>query len=102
MRNPNRNIIVLATLFISSLAVMLFLYTGYVIDVKPSGGFVRNIVTNVLTDSMIVALPFNSYYFAGNAEGKIYLGNETAPLHLLSLAERKLVSARIDAPDIGR
>lgn len=78
---------------------MLVLYTGYVIDVKPSGGFVRNIVTNVLTDSIIVGLPFNSYYLAGNAGGKIYLGNETAPLHMLSLTERKLVSARIDAPD---
>lgn len=99
MRGPKRSIIVLAALFISSVVVMLVLYTGYVIDVKPSGGFVRNVEANVFTDSIILALPFNSYYLAGNAGGKIYLGNETAPLHLLSVTERKLFSAQIGAPN---
>lgn len=99
MKTTKSNVIVLLVLFIIGVAVVLLVYTAYVLDEKPYGGFTRNIVANMLTDSVVVALPFNSYYIAGEVKNTIYLGNQTAPLHVLSLSEGKLVSMNISVQE---
>ncbi len=48
---------------------------------------------------------YNSYYIAGATEGKIYLGNVTAPLHLMildtTLRKKRTVTLRLDKDSIA-
>lgn len=50
------------------------------------GGFQRNFQSDFLSDRRIADIGFNSYYIAGLTRSRIYLGNVTAPAHLLSLS----------------
>jgi uncharacterized membrane protein YphA (DoxX/SURF4 family) len=47
--------------------------------------FVRRFPIHVQKEVSQFDLHYNSYYFAGIADGKIYLGNTTAPLHILAV-----------------
>jgi hypothetical protein len=49
-------------------------------------GFVRLFPTYPITPSDTVRLPYNSYYFAGEFGGTLYLGNRSGALHVLSLS----------------
>jgi uncharacterized membrane protein YphA (DoxX/SURF4 family) len=59
--------------------------------------FVRRFPVHLQKEVSQFDLHYNSYYFAGIANGKIYLGNTTAPLHVLvvdtsfAAAERKQI-----------
>lgn len=99
MRESEKRSVILVLLLGLSMALVVAFYVAYTFRDRPGGGFARNIVPNVLTDSVIVALPFNSYYLAGTTGGNIYLGNETAPLHLLSVNDRQLINASIEVTD---
>ncbi len=48
-----------------------------------SNNFVRRFPHFPVTEASRLDLAYNSYYIAGSAEGKIYLGNYTAPLQVL-------------------
>ena len=49
------------------------------------------------------SITYNSYYLAGVSQGKIFLGNTTAPLHLLesdtSLTQLRTVQLQLDVPE---
>lgn len=49
------------------------------------GGFVRNFVPYPLLSLKSMDLKYNSFYIAGRANQKIYLGNYTAPLTMLAV-----------------
>jgi uncharacterized membrane protein YphA (DoxX/SURF4 family) len=59
--------------------------------------FVRRFPVHLQKEVSQFDLHYNSYYFSGIANGKIYLGNTTAPLHVLvvdtsfAAAERKKI-----------
>ncbi|MFV8351740.1 hypothetical protein [Flavobacterium sp. XS2P14] len=47
--------------------------------------FIRRFPQHVAQEVHQIDLKYNSYYFAGSGEGKIYLGNYTAPLQVMVL-----------------
>lgn len=47
--------------------------------------FIRRFPPHIAQEISQTDLKFNSYYFAGHGNGKIYLGNITAPLRILTL-----------------
>jgi len=53
--------------------------------VRYHNNFIRRFPPHVAEPSGSLNLGFNSYYFAGRADGKIYLGNLTAPLQVLAI-----------------
>ncbi len=76
----------------------LFLSSEYII--KKENNFIRRFGQHPIRDEKAFDLGANSYYFAGIANGKIYLGNVTAPLRLTSLdtalTNKKVVKIKID------
>ncbi|WP_297332647.1 MauE/DoxX family redox-associated membrane protein [Flavobacterium sp.] len=67
----------LSVLIGTSLVVVLFLSSEHII--KRENNFTRRFLQHPVLEDKIYDLKYNSYYFAGSHEGKIYLGNYTAP-----------------------
>ncbi|WP_303925642.1 DoxX family protein [Draconibacterium sediminis] len=86
-KHTRRHIVLLKTLLPSLLAVGvvvgLFLSSEHII--KKENNFIRRFGQHSLRDEKALDLGVNSYYFAGIADGQIYLGNYTAPLVLTSV-----------------
>lgn len=61
----------------------LFLSSEHII--KEENNFIRRFAQHPVTEEKAYDLGVNSYYFAGIAGGKIYLGNYTAPLLLTAI-----------------
>ncbi len=61
----------------ATLVVILFLSSEHII--KRENNFTRRFLQHPVLEDKVYDLKFNSYYFAGSHEGKIYLGNYTAP-----------------------
>ena len=47
--------------------------------------FIRRFPQHLASPQNEIDLKFNSYYFAGSGDGKIYLGNSTAPLQIIAV-----------------
>lgn len=69
-------------LFSAATIVVLFLWSDGIM--RYENPFIRRYPNHVATPLDQKDLKFNSYYFAGFAKGRLYLGNVTAPLELLS------------------
>lgn len=70
----------------ASISPVLLLYWQYRNDATPViNPFERNLVRGVLNEMRAVDLQYDSYYFAGSAEGEIYLGNSLMPRSLFVL-----------------
>lgn len=67
----------------SATVIILFLTSEDIMQHK--NPFIRRYPQHPITFSKSLDLKFNSYYFAGDQNGKIYLGNHTAPLHVLAI-----------------
>ncbi|WP_417558494.1 DoxX family protein [Mesoflavibacter zeaxanthinifaciens] len=50
-----------------------------------NNAFQRKYLPHPVTTIKGISLPYNSYYIAGFEKGRIYLGNKSAPAHLLSI-----------------
>ncbi len=76
----------------------LFLSSEHII--KKENNFIRRFGQHPVRDEKTYDLGVNSYYFAGMADGQIYLGNVTTPLVLTSidtaLTTKKSVKIKID------
>lgn len=94
--------VLLLTLTLISVAgfVVLFQISNRI--TKYNNTFIRNFPKASRKISEI-DLGYNSYYFAGASEGKVYLGNYTAPLEILVLekdgSEKKHFRISLDAID---
>lgn len=100
--------------FLTSKIVMLFLGGGLGILMVVIGyqfsediihhhnNFVRRFPQHYATPVDKIDLKFNSYYFAGYGDGKIYLGNYTTPLQVLEIGENLSIKAthRIELDDL--
>lgn len=76
--------IILITAIISTIAViLLFLSSEEIIHHK--NPFIRSYPQHPITLDKEIDLKFNSYYFAGSADNRIFLGNYTDPLHVMSV-----------------
>ncbi|CAM3578398.1 MauE/DoxX family redox-associated membrane protein [Flavobacterium psychrophilum] len=70
--------------FLSSLlVVVLFLLSEE--EIHRNNSFLRRYPHHPITSLKGIPIQFNSYYIAGFSKDKIYLGNSTAPLHMLSV-----------------
>jgi hypothetical protein len=63
--------------------VLLFLSSEEIMHHR--NPFIRRYPHHPITLTHTLDLKYNSYYFAGSGDGKLYLGNYTVPLYLLSL-----------------
>lgn len=70
---------------ILSIAFVFLLYFISENEVHRNNGFVRRYPHHPITDAKGIKLPYNSYYLSGYTNGVIYLGNRTAPLHMMSI-----------------
>lgn len=61
--------------------ISLFNFSENVIHYKNK--FIRRFPQHVVQEIYKIDLKFNSYYFAGSSNGKLYLGNYTAPLKMM-------------------
>ena len=89
---------ILPSLMAAGVVVGLFLSSEHII--KKENNFIRRFGHHPIRDEKSFDLGVNSYYFAGMADGQIYLGNVTAPLVLTSidtaLTTKKTVKIRLD------
>lgn len=81
--------IVSATIVGAGIVLGLFLLSEN--KMKYDNGFVRRFPQHSAQEIQQRELKYNSYYFAGSAEGKIYLGNHTSPL-LITIIDTSLQS----------
>ncbi len=93
-------IVLLSILTIADIAVVFSLYVKSGKFNRQSNGFVRSFLPSPALPSNVLNIQYNSYYIAGNTRNHIYLGNETAPLHLLvsntSLSDTQHVNIIVD------
>jgi hypothetical protein len=87
-----------SSLMAIGVVVALFFSSEHII--KKENNFTRRFGQHPVRDEKTFNLGVNSYYFAGIADGKIYLGNVTAPLLLTSidtaLTKREVLKIRLD------
>ncbi|MFH6991864.1 MauE/DoxX family redox-associated membrane protein [Flavobacterium sp. FlaQc-48] len=76
--------LILAAVFFGGLVmILMFRFTDNIIHYK--NNFIRRFPQHTAQEIYQIDLKFNSYYFAGSDEDKIYLGNSTAPLKVIVL-----------------
>ena len=77
-------LLVLLSLILGSIITFVLLHKISSTITRHHNTFIRNfpMSSRKLTE---LDLGYNSYYFAGASEGKVYLGNSTAPLEILVL-----------------
>ncbi|MDR7371069.1 MauE/DoxX family redox-associated membrane protein [Flavobacterium aquidurense] len=73
----------ISIVFSSMTVIILFLYSENIIHNE--NPFIRRYPQHPIMMTHSKDIKFNSYYFAGSINGRIYLGNYTDPLHLLSM-----------------
>ncbi|WP_035759930.1 DoxX family protein [Flavobacterium tegetincola] len=79
-----KTVLILISLALISIVSFVVLYKISLRITQYQNTFIRNfpMASRKLSE---VDLGYNSYYFAGASEGKVYLGNYTAPLEILVL-----------------
>ena len=84
----------LLALSVGSIGVVFLLFTASENIIHERNNFVRRFPPVAVRKSAETELLYNSYYFAGEENGRIYLGNTTAPSRLLvfdtTLTKRQL------------
>lgn len=90
------------TCVLSSFLVISLLYAFSIWNYNHSNNFIRKLPPHVLRPLHILNIKYNSYYFAGQDNQDVYLGNSTAPNHLLkvNLATYDTASIKLNLPDI--
>jgi hypothetical protein len=82
----------LALMGSSALVLVLFLSSEEIM--QHENPFIRRYPHHLVTLTDTLDLKYNSYYFAGAGAGKLYLGNYTVPLYILSI-DKKLHQEKI-------
>ena len=95
-----------ATLIVSNaiaIAIVVILYFMSEEVLHKRNNFVRRFPKQTTTEYNKIDLKYNSYYFAGIAGNKIYLGNTTAPRNITivdtALQSKKQVQVTLDQTD---
>jgi hypothetical protein len=83
------------TFLLSCIAVIILFLSSEEI-MHHQNPFTRRYPHHPVTLTYTLDLKYNSYYFAGAGNGKLYLGNYTVPLYLLSI-DNKLQQQKIQA-----
>lgn len=80
----NAILLSISTVIVSCLVVIILFISSENI-IKKENNFTRRFLQHPIFDDKMVNLSVNSYYFAGIADGNIYLGNPTTPLFLAKI-----------------
>lgn len=73
---------------LASAAAVGILFLGSEEIMHHQNPFIRRYPHHPVTLKQTIDLKYNSYYFAGEGQGKLYLGNYTVPLYLLVIDSR--------------
>ncbi|RUT68488.1 hypothetical protein D0817_20375 [Flavobacterium cupreum] len=76
-------ILFVCTVFSAGVVILFFNLSEHMIHYENK--FIRRFPQHVAQEIHQADLTYNSYYFAGSGNGKIYLGNYTAPLQIMEL-----------------
>ncbi|ASE61656.1 MULTISPECIES: DoxX family protein [Chryseobacterium] len=79
---PSLSILCIIAIF-SSIVTYLFYSSEHII--KEKNNFIRRFPQHPIIEEKSYDLKYNSYYFAGATNGRIYLGNPTSPFVLLAI-----------------
>jgi len=82
---PRRFSMLVSFIFTSSILAVVLLYLFSEESIHRNNSFLRRYPNHPVNTIKGHNIKYNSYYIAGMAGGKIYLGNTTAPLHLLRI-----------------
>jgi hypothetical protein len=82
-QNRKRLLLLIIGFFIFSCGVVTLLFVLSEDRIHNRNNFVRRFPHHPLIKTHEMDIKFNSYYLAGMKNGNIYLGNVTAPLHML-------------------
>lgn len=92
----------ISILISSAIVIILFLSSEEIMHYK--NPFLRRYPQHPITLDKEIDLKFNSYYFAGTADNRIFLGNYTDPLHIISadsgLQNRRRIKITFDPKNI--
>jgi hypothetical protein len=93
----NTKIMLLGASAIAAVGLVLLLFRLSENIVHYNNKFVRRFPPHTAQMEYEINLKFNSYYFSGSSNGKIYLGNSTAPLlmTLVDTATRQVATYKI-------
>lgn len=83
--NPKSFIFTILITFIGGIAIVTTLYLISEEEIHRNNSFIRRYPPHPVTTTKGLNIKYNSYYIAGIAEGRIYLGNSSAPAHLISI-----------------
>lgn len=103
-KGKRSTLIMLATSLLISTALMTTLYLTSEHQLQRNNAFIRRYPQHVAKIKTKINLGYNSYYIAGITNDSIYLGNTTAPLHIITI-DRKLQDTthhKLDIPDIKK
>jgi hypothetical protein len=84
--------LILSVLGGTIVVIILFLSSEEIMQYQ--NPFIRRYPHHPVTLKHTIDLKYNSYYFAGSGDNKVYLGNSTVPLYLLSI-DSKLKQQKI-------
>ncbi|MFB9080216.1 MauE/DoxX family redox-associated membrane protein [Flavobacterium procerum] len=84
----------LFTGFFGGTIAVILLYLSSEEIMQHQNPFIRRYPHHIVTFKSTVDLKYNSYYFAGSRGDKLYMGNSTVPLYLLSV-DAKLKKQKI-------
>lgn len=94
-----KNFIILGICFVFATVVVITLYAASYKIVHTRNSFLREYAGFAAVKSSEMDIGFNSYYIAGITDDQVYLGNVTAPFHLLvtnkTLTDSQHVKLRI-------
>ncbi|MCT2561821.1 MauE/DoxX family redox-associated membrane protein [Chryseobacterium herbae] len=84
-RKLSRTMVSTGGVILASAAMVIVLFLSSENIIKKENNFTRRFLLHPVIEDKVLDLGINSYYFAGVDDGKIYLGNSTAPLLLTSV-----------------
>jgi len=86
--------------FATALSVVYVMFTISEDMKHQPGSFLREFPPHFATEGNVIDLTYNSYYIAGCTDHHVYLGNYTAPLHMLiantNLTDSQHVTLKIE------
>ena len=80
-----KKVIYIISICVISIASITILFLLSEQQMQRNNAFIRRYPHHPISDSKSITLDYNSYYIAGFNEGKIILGNTTAPLHIVEI-----------------
>ncbi|WP_418637279.1 MauE/DoxX family redox-associated membrane protein [Winogradskyella sp.] len=89
--NKKMKLFLLATLAIIGIGIVALLFAFSEKEIHRNNAFLRRYIPHPVEKIHSIDLAFSSYYFSGIGDGKIYLGNSTAPL-LMTIIDSSFIS----------